>query len=128
MMMKSVALTESLFVHCEENDYVVVDVPVVARNHFMTSIYDEDHCSDADADTADEDDDHIEGKDSDDASYDYCDEFLTVDPFQTHAIGTSTVEDTAARTRHSDQVLLVVPFVANSSFKWGSSSSPPSTS
>ena len=72
--MKSVAaLSESFFVHSDENDYVVVDVPAFSRNHaaidVMTSIYDEGN------NDSSIDDDDIDGNENDDASYDYCDEF-----------------------------------------------------
>ena len=70
-MMKSVALTESLFVHSDDTDYVVVDVPAFTRNngviHVMTSVYDEGNDDSSLDDDVDADDD---------ASYDYCDEFL----------------------------------------------------
>ena len=94
-MMKSVALTESYFVHGDDNDYVVVDAPVVSRNHVafdvMTSIYDDVHDGSTTASSIDDNDD-IEGKDTDDASYDYCDEFLTVEKFQNPSTNT---DDTA---------------------------------
>ena len=109
IMMKSVALSESFFVHSDDNDYVVVDVPAIARQNavvdIMTSIYDEGN-----DDSSTEDD--FDGKNADDASYDYCDEFLAQVKLPNEPnSGTST-----SSNKDGTDSLRVVPFEVELSF------------
>lgn len=104
MMMKSVAVTESLFIRTggghgtgsDDHDYVVVDVAAFPRAAVAAEV----------------NDDEIEGtNDDDDASYDYCDDFPALEQMK----DPRTTEEKAHHPHFQDEAQ-TVPFEITLSF------------